>query len=83
MFYRIVESKNSQFKEGDHVIANFGWRTHTVSNGENVYKLDRKMFTDEKLSAALGVLGMTGYVIRTSVLNVARCYDPVEPSLCP
>ena len=53
------------------MIANFGWRTHTVSNGENVYKLDQNMFTDEKLSAALGVLGMPGYVCYTSVLNVA------------
>ena len=60
--YRIVESKNAGFKEGDYVVANFGWRTHTISNGENVYKLDRNMFTEQKLSAALGVLGMPGYV---------------------
>ena len=60
--YRIVESKNPGFKEGDYVVANFGWRTHTVSNGEGVYKLDQKMFTELKLSTALGVLGMPGYV---------------------
>ena len=28
-----------------------------------MYKLDRNMFTDQKLSAALGVLGMPGYAI--------------------
>ena len=58
--YRVVESKNAHFKEGDHVVANFGWRTYTISNGENVYKLDQTMFTDAKLSTALGVLGMPG-----------------------
>ena len=60
--HRIVESKNAGFKEGDYVVANFGWRTHTISNGENVYKLDKNMFTEQKLSTALGVLGMPGYV---------------------
>ena len=60
--YRIVESKNPKFKEGDHVIATFGWRTYTISNGENVYKLDPKIYTAQKLSTALGVLGMPGYV---------------------
>ena len=60
--HRIVESKNAGFKEGDYVVANFGWRTHTISNGENVYKLDRNIFTEQKLSTALGVLGMPGYV---------------------
>ena len=60
--HRIVESKNAEFKEGDYVVANFGWRTHTISNGENVYKLDKNMFTEQKLSTALGVLGMPGYV---------------------
>ena len=38
--HRIVESKNPGFKESNCVVANFGWRTHTISNGENVYKLD-------------------------------------------
>lgn len=57
---QIVESKNPGFKEGDYVIASFGWRTHTISNGDQVHKLDRKMFTDQKLSTALGVLGMPG-----------------------
>ena len=60
--HRIVESKNPGFKEGNCVVANFGWRTHTISNGENVYKLNRNMYTDQKLSTALGVLGMPGYL---------------------
>jgi len=61
--FRIVESKNLKFKEGDYVVANFGWRTHTILNGDQVYKLDWKMLTDQKLSTALGVLGMPGYVV--------------------
>ena len=61
--YRVVQSKNPAFTEGDYVVSNFGWRTFTISNGENLYKLDRKMYTDQKLSTALGVLGMPGYVL--------------------
>ena len=67
VIYRIVESKNPKFKEGDHITGNFGWRTHTISNGENVYKLDPNMYTDQKLSTALGVLGMPGYVKLCSI----------------
>ena len=58
--YRIIESKNDNFKVRDYVAANFGWRTKTISNGDQVRKLDRSVYTDDKLSAALGILGMTG-----------------------
>jgi len=42
------------------VVGMFGWRTKTIYKGEMVYKLDRNLYTDEKLSVALGVLGMPG-----------------------
>ncbi|CAH1154447.1 unnamed protein product, partial [Phaedon cochleariae] len=62
---KIIESKNSKFPEGKHVVGEFGWRTHTISTGKqlpngfpgawlipDIGKLP--------LSLALGVLGMPG-----------------------
>jgi len=64
-----MESKNSTFQVGDYVVGMFGWRTLTISdgneviklaNGNQVRKLDQKLYTDQKLSTALGILGMPG-----------------------
>ena len=55
-----MESRNSSFQVGDYVVGSFGWRNMTISNGKQVSKLDRSMYTDEKLSAAVGILGMPG-----------------------
>ncbi|XP_065910165.1 prostaglandin reductase 1-like [Dysidea avara] len=57
---KVIESKNEKFAVGDYVVGAFGWRTKTISNGEKLSKLDRSMYTDKKLSSALGVLGMPG-----------------------
>lgn len=62
MCNRVVESKNSEFKVGDYVVGAFGWRTLTISNGKQVSKLNRALYTDQKLSTAVGILGMPGYV---------------------
>ena len=62
MHYRVVESKTSEFQVGDYVVGGFGWRTMTISNGKQTHKLDRNIFTDQKLSTAVGILGMPGYV---------------------
>ena len=61
-------SKNAEYSVGDLVIGNFGWTTHTNSNGtqqvgtssRRVLKLDPAIYTSP--STALGVLGMPGYV---------------------
>jgi len=60
IYCRVVESKNSTFQVGDYVVGAFGWRTLTISNGKQVTKLDRKLYTDQKLSTAIGILGMPG-----------------------
>lgn len=62
VYCRVVESKNSSFQVGDYVAAGFGWRNMTISNGKQARILDRQMFTDQKLSTAVGILGMPGYV---------------------
>jgi len=63
-----MESKNSTFQVGDYVVGMFGWRTLTISDGnevikliaDQVTKLDQKIYTDQKLSTAIGILGMPG-----------------------
>ena len=56
-----MESKSSSFQIGDYVVGSFGWRNMTISNDkQQLVKLDRNMYTDEKLSTAIGILGMPG-----------------------
>ncbi|VEN52619.1 unnamed protein product [Callosobruchus maculatus] len=62
---RILESKNDKFPVGKHVVGEFGWRTHTISNGKpsptgvpQAWVLPD--FGDLPVSLALGVLGMPG-----------------------
>lgn len=61
--FRITESKNPKFPVGKYVVGQFGWRTHTVTDGlmgsrMEVYLLPD--FGDLPLSLALGILGMPG-----------------------
>ena len=60
LFHRVIESKNEKFAVGDYVVGHFGWRTKTISKGEQLIKLDRNLYTDKKLSSAIGILGMPG-----------------------
>lgn len=53
----IFESKHADFKKGDFVSGNLEWKEWQVSIGKGLQKVDGK---DIKLSAYLGVLGMTG-----------------------
>lgn len=57
---KVVESKNSSFQVGDYVVGSFGWRNLTISDGNQMLKLDRQLYTDQKLSTAVGILGMPG-----------------------
>ena len=65
--YRVIESKNKDCAVGDYVTGMFGWRTHTIvtpkdpkEDGSPGYvKVDASVPRD-KLSLALGVLGMPG-----------------------
>ncbi|MEO8164442.1 MAG: NADP-dependent oxidoreductase, partial [Betaproteobacteria bacterium] len=54
---QVVESHNSKFKAGDHVVGSLGWQTHATSNGEGLSIVDPKLVP---LSAYLGVCGMPG-----------------------
>ncbi|XP_056637016.1 prostaglandin reductase 1-like [Diorhabda sublineata] len=65
---KIIDSKNPKYPVGEHVIGQFGWRTHTISTGEirgtvgrgTAPQLVSKKLKNLPLSLALGAAGMTG-----------------------
>jgi hypothetical protein len=54
----VVASQNPAYAEGDIVAAQTGWRTHALSDGANVRKIDPAV---APVTTALGVLGMPGF----------------------
>ncbi len=57
---QIIESKSSNFKVGDHVKANFGWREYWLSNDINskknaISKIDSSTAPSQNF---LGILGI-------------------------
>ena len=69
MHHRVVDSKNTKFQVGDYVVGSFGWRTLTISDGTQLVKLDRNLYTDKKLSTAIGILGMPGYESKSTYVH--------------
>ncbi|XP_066537318.1 prostaglandin reductase 1-like [Hoplias malabaricus] len=57
---KVIQSKNSAFPVGCHVVGRCGWRTHTVSDGTGLTRVLNDWPQDVPLSLALGGLGMPG-----------------------
>jgi NADPH-dependent curcumin reductase len=55
---RVLESKHPAYAEGDIVLAQTGWRTHALSDGAGLRKLEPAA---APVTTALGVLGMPGF----------------------
>jgi len=53
----VIESRAKEFKAGDIVTSNFGWRESFVTPPKELHAVSREI---QPLSAYLGVLGMTG-----------------------
>ncbi len=53
----VVESRAKEFKPGDAVTSNFGWREYFVTQPKHLHQVSREI---QPLSAYLGLLGMTG-----------------------
>src|SRR6266566_6162173 len=53
----VVESRASQFKAGDIVTSNLGWREYFVASAKELRRVSRDI---QPLSVYLGALGMTG-----------------------
>lgn len=54
----IIASNHPTFSQGDVVLAHTGWRTHAISTGEGVRRIDRGA---HPVTTRLGVLGMPGF----------------------
>jgi hypothetical protein len=53
----VVESRAKEFKVGDAVVSNFGWREYFIALPKDLHAVSREV---QPLSAYLGALGMTG-----------------------
>jgi NADPH-dependent curcumin reductase CurA len=65
----VIESHHPDYAAGDIVLARTGWRTHAVSNGEGVRRLDPAF---APVSTALGVLGMPGFTAWTGLFKIGK-----------
>ncbi|WP_044397819.1 NADP-dependent oxidoreductase [Lacinutrix sp. Hel_I_90] len=54
---KVMASKDEKFKVGDFVSGRLDWKTRQISKGDGLLKVDEEK---AKLSAYLGVLGLTG-----------------------
>ncbi len=67
---QIIESKNSQFKVGEYVHSNFGWREFWISvSGSGITKIDPKT---TPIQHYLGVLGRTGLTAYVGILKIGE-----------
>ena len=77
---QIIESKkNNQFKVGEYVLGNFGWREYWLSNGSSssssssdIMKIDPKM---APIQWYLGIFGMTGLTAYYGLLKIGELKD--------
>jgi NADPH-dependent curcumin reductase CurA len=67
---QVIESKNNQFKVGEYLLSNFGWREYWLSvDGSGITKVDPNM---APIQSYLGVLGMTGFTAYVGLLKVGQ-----------
>lgn len=65
----VLESRDSNFKQGDIVLAYAGWQSHAVVKGKALRKIDTG---SEPVSTALGVLGMPGFTAFAGLLTIGQ-----------
>jgi NADPH-dependent curcumin reductase CurA len=67
----VIESRNERFEVGDYVTSGGGWRSHYLSNGKGVMRLDPKIFAPPiGISTAIGVLGVSGLTAYFGLVKV-------------
>jgi NADPH-dependent curcumin reductase CurA len=67
---QIIKSKNNQFRVGEYVLGNFGWREYWLSNYSNdVMKIDPNT---APIQWYLGILGMTGLTAYVGLLKIGE-----------
>jgi NADPH-dependent curcumin reductase len=65
----IVASKHPDYREGDIVLCHTGWRTHAISKGDEVTRIDSSL---GPVTARLGVLGMPGFTAYAGLKVIGR-----------
>jgi NADPH-dependent curcumin reductase CurA len=60
----VIESRAKEFKPGDAVTSNFGWREYFVASSKELHPVSREI---QPLSVYLGALGMTGLTAWTGL----------------
>jgi len=71
---QIVKSNNDQFKVGDYVLGNLGWREYWLSDGSksDIMKIDPNL---APIQWYLGILGLTGLTAYVGLLKIAQLVD--------
>jgi NADPH-dependent curcumin reductase len=65
----IIASNHADFSQGDVVLARTGWRTHAISTGEGVCRVDRGALP---VTTRLGVLGMPGFTAYAGMKAIGK-----------
>ncbi len=65
----VVSSRHPDYAAGDLVLSYSGWRTHALSDGTGLRRLDPSR---APISTALGVLGMPGFTAYAGPLELGR-----------
>ncbi|HEY1679997.1 MAG TPA: NADP-dependent oxidoreductase [Candidatus Sulfotelmatobacter sp.] len=65
----IIASNDADFSEGDVVLAHTGWRTHAISRGAGVRKIDPGALP---VTTRLGVLGMPGFTAYAGLKAIGK-----------
>lgn len=65
----VEESRHPDYAVGDVVLSYSGWRTHALSDGSGLRRLDPSVVP---VSTALGVLGMPGFTAYAGLLEIGK-----------
>jgi len=65
----VIESRAKEFKPGDAVTSNFGWREYFMASPKELHPVSRQV---QPLSVYLGALGMTGMTAWVGLNSLAR-----------
>ena len=65
----VEESRHPEYAAGDVVLSYSGWRTHALSEGSGLRRLDPSVVP---VSTALGVLGMPGFTAYAGLLEIGK-----------
>jgi NADPH-dependent curcumin reductase len=58
----VSQSRNSEFREGEHVVTNGGWQEYSIGSGRNATRLDPTKLSPQDALGLLGTSGLTAYV---------------------